>query len=66
MSTPAPPCAGFLFGDPMVHARKPVEIIAGELWDHEDPDSAAEDVVTALEEAGWRLVFVPDGEEEVA
>lgn len=48
----------------MVHARKPVEIIAGELWDHEDPDAAAEDVIAALEEAGWRLVWVPDSDEE--
>lgn len=48
----------------VVHVRKPVEIIAGELWDHEDPDAAAEDVITALEEAGWRLVWVPDSETE--
>lgn len=40
--------------------RKPIEIIAGELWDHEDPEEAAEDVIEALEENGWRLVFVPD------
>lgn len=44
----------------MVHARKPVEIIAEELWDHDDPDSAASDIVEALEHAGWRLVFVPE------
>lgn len=49
---------------PVTHARKPVDIIAGELWDHEDPDAAAEDVVAALEEAGWRLVFVPDDLQE--
>lgn len=44
----------------MLQARKPVEIIAAELWDHDDPDEAAEDIVEALEVAGWRLVFVPD------
>lgn len=44
----------------MVHALKPIDVIADELWDHEDPDSAAEDIVEALEKAGWRLVFVPD------
>lgn len=44
----------------MVHVRKPVDVIAAELWDCDDPDEIAEDVVEALEEAGWRLVFVPD------
>lgn len=48
----------------MTHARKPVDIIAAELWDHDDPDTAAEDVIEALEEAGWRLVFVPDDKRE--
>lgn len=62
ISTPAPPCAGFLFGAAVTHARKPIEIIREELWDHEDPWSAAEDVIAALEEAGWRLVFVPDAD----
>lgn len=56
--------AAVLFGAAVVHARKPVEIIRDELWDHEDPDAAAEDVVSALEEAGWRLVFVPDADLE--
>lgn len=40
--------------------RKPIDIIAGELWDHDDPNEAAEDVIEALEENGWRFVFVPD------
>lgn len=46
----------------MVTARKPVDVIAAELWDCDDPDGVAEDVVEALEEAGWRLVWVPDGD----
>lgn len=50
----------------MVHARKPVDVIAAELWDCDDPDEIAEDVVEALEEAGWRLVFVPDADMEDA
>jgi hypothetical protein len=50
----------------MTHASKPVEIIAAELWDHDDPDEAAEDIVEALEVAGWRLVFVPDADLEGA
>ncbi|MCA6098852.1 hypothetical protein [Bradyrhizobium australafricanum] len=44
----------------MVHSRKPVDVIAEELWDHDDPDSAAVDIVEALEQAGWRLVFAPE------
>ena len=37
--------------------RKPLEIIADELWDHDDPNEAAEDIIEALEDAGWRLVY---------
>lgn len=44
----------------MTQVRKPIDIIADELWDHDDPGSAAEDVVEALEAEGWRLVWVPD------
>jgi hypothetical protein len=44
----------------MTHSRKPADIIAEELWDHDDPDSAAEDIVEALEKAGWRMVFMPE------
>lgn len=43
----------------MVTARKPIEIIREELWDHDDPETAAEDIVAALEEAGWHFVFMP-------
>lgn len=46
----------------MTQARKPIEIIAAELWDHDDPDTAAEDIVEALEAGGWRLVWVPDSD----
>lgn len=48
----------------MLTARKPIDIIAAELWDHETPEDAASDIIEALEEAGWRLVWVPDGEGE--
>jgi hypothetical protein len=44
----------------MVHVRKPADIIAAELWDHDDPEEAAADIVEALEADGWRLVYVPD------
>lgn len=44
----------------MTKARSPLDIIAEELWDVLFPDDAAEDVIAALEEAGWRLVFAPD------
>lgn len=44
----------------MVHARRPTDIIAAELWDHDTPEDAAMDIIEALEEAGWRLVWVPD------
>lgn len=44
----------------MTKAQKPADIIAEELWDHDDPDSAAEDIVEALEKAGWRMVFMPE------
>lgn len=47
----------------MLHPSKPVDIIAEELWDHDDPNSAAADIVEALEQAGWRLVFVPGDEQ---
>jgi hypothetical protein len=40
--------------------RKPADIIAAELWDHDDPDEAAQDIVEALEVNCWRLVYVPD------
>lgn len=55
-----------LLRPPVTPPRKPVDIIAAELWDHDDPDEVAEDVVEALEESGWRLVWVPgDGGEGV-
>lgn len=55
----------------MVHARKPADIIAEELRDHNDPDSAVEGrrstrfrlvptfltAFQALEQSDWRLVF---------
>jgi hypothetical protein len=44
----------------MVHSRKPADIIRDELWDHDDPDTAAYDIVAALEDAGWHFVFMPD------
>lgn len=44
----------------MTHSRKPIEIIREELWDHDDPETASEDIVAALEEAGWHFVFMPD------
>lgn len=47
----------------MTKARSPLDVIADELWDHDDPDGAAEDVLAALAEAGWHLVFAPDDEE---
>lgn len=56
----ASPAFNFTISRPMTQARKPIEIIAAELWDHDDPETAAEDVVEALEAAGWRLVWVPD------
>jgi hypothetical protein len=46
----------------MVHARKPVEVIAEELWDVPFPGETAEDIIDVLEREGWRLVFVPDTE----
>lgn len=58
----ASPAFNFAFSRPMTQARKPIEIIAEELWDHDDPDAAAEDVVEALEAEGWRLVWVPDND----
>lgn len=59
-STPAALVLWHLLPGAMIHARKPAEIIAEELWDHDDPDSAADDIVEALEQAGWRLVFAPE------
>lgn len=56
----ASPAFNFAISRPMTQARKPIEIIADELWDHNDPEAAAEDVVEALEAEGWRLVWVPD------
>lgn len=56
-------CWFLFYGAPVVHARKPADIIAAELWDHDDPNQAADDVIEALEEAGWRLVWVPDEQE---
>lgn len=47
----------------MTSTRKPVEIIAEELWDHDDADTAAYDIIEALETAGWRFVWVPDEQE---
>jgi hypothetical protein len=48
------------FGAAVTHSRKPIEIIREELWDHDDPDTASEDIVAALEDAGWHFVFMPD------
>lgn len=58
----ASPAFNFATSRPMTQARKPIEIIADELWDHNDPEAAAEDVVEALEAEGWRLVWVPDND----
>jgi hypothetical protein len=41
----------------MVTAQKPIDIIERELPDFECPELVAEDIVTALEDAGWRLVW---------
>ena len=49
-----------LRGIKLHHARKPADIVADELWDHDDPETAAADIIDALEEAGWLLVYVPD------
>lgn len=54
------PPINFITCRPMTQVRKPIDIIAAELWDHDDPETAAEDVVEALEAEGWRLVWVPD------
>lgn len=56
----ASPVSQFHHLQAMTKAQKPADIIAAELWDHDDPETAAEDVVEALEAAGWRLVWVPD------
>lgn len=47
------------FGATVTHSRKPIEIIREELWDHDDPETASEDIVAALEDAGWHFVFMP-------
>ena len=46
-----------LSGHSMVCAKKPLEIIERELPDFECPELVAEDIVTALEDAGWHLVW---------
>lgn len=39
----------------MVIAQRPIDIIARELPDFEHPTLVAEDIITALEDAGWRF-----------
>lgn len=51
---------GELPGAAVTNSRKPIEIIREELWDHDDPDTAAEDIIEALESDGWYFVFMPD------
>lgn len=55
---------GELPGAAVTHSRKPIEIIREELWDHDDPETASEDIVAALEAAGWRFVYLPDADVE--
>lgn len=41
----------------MVTAQRPIDIIARELPDFECAELVAEDIIAALEDAGWHLVW---------
>lgn len=44
----------------VVCAQKPIDLIARELDGDEYPELVAEDIIAALEDAGWRLVWCGD------
>jgi hypothetical protein len=44
----------------VVCAQKPIDLIARELPGNECPELVAEDIIVALEDAGWRFVWCGD------